>query len=182
MQGPQAASATFLRSCNSSKSAFWFTSSHLLFVCVILVTIVHGVINLAIICIESCCLLPYLSASSQAFSTVLRSLVVIFCLTLRPSIVDFILKQYLERADKKPLKLLKILDSYVSNSFLAAIFSRWASSSALNFSASFTWAGNAQMKLSRRQTHHLLYVLFREPALVVGDGDLVLVAGAFVAS
>ena len=36
--------------------------------------------------------------------------------------------------------------------------------------------------ITRRPTHHLLYVLFREPALVVGDGDLVLVAGAFVAS
>ena len=137
--------------------------------------------NLEIILIESCCSLPYLNASSQAFSTVLRSLVVIFCLTLRPSIVDFILKQYLVRADKKPL--LNIMDSYVSNSFLAAIFSRWASSSALNFSASFTWAGNAQVRLiTRRPTHHLLYILFREPALVVGDGDLVLVAGAFVAS
>ena len=137
--------------------------------------------NLEIILIELCCSLPYLSASSQAFSTVLRSLVVIFCLTLRPSIVDFILKQYLVRADKKPI--LNIMDSYVSNSFLAAIFSRWASSSALNFSASFTWAGNAQVRLiTRRPTHHLLYVLFREPALVVGDGDLVLVAGAFVAS
>ena len=137
--------------------------------------------NLATILIELCCFLQYLNASSQAFSTVLRSLVVIFCLTLRPSIVDFILKQYLMRADKKPL--LKIMDSYVSNSFLAAIFSRWASSSALNFSASFTWAGNAQVRLiTRRPTHHLLYVLFREPALVVGDGDLVLVAGAFVAS
>ena len=100
--------------------------------------------TLAMILIESCCSLPYLNASSQAFSTVLRSLVVIFCLTLRPSIVDFILKQYLVRADKKPL--LNIMDSYVSNSFLAAIFSRWASSSALNFSASFTWAGKAQMK------------------------------------
>ena len=75
------------------------------------------------------------------------------------------------------------MDSYVSNSFLAAIFSRWASSSALNFSASFTWVGIAQVRLiTRRPTHHLLYVLFREPALVVGDGDLVLVAGAFVAS
>ena len=85
------------------------------------------------------------------------------------------------RADKKPI--LNIMDSYVSNSFLAAIFSRWASSSALNFSASFTWAGKAQVRLiTRRPTHHLLYVLFREPALVVGDGDLVLVAGAFVAS
>ena len=137
--------------------------------------------TLAMILIESCCSLPYLNASSQAFSTVLRSLVVIFCLTLRPSIVDFILKQYLVRADKKPL--LNIMDSYVSNSFLAAIFSRWASSSALNFSASFTWAGNAQVRLiTRRPTHHLLYILFREPALVVGDGDLVLVAGAFVAS
>ena len=137
--------------------------------------------NLEIILIEACCSLPYLNASSQAFSTVLRSLVVIFCLTLRPSIVDFILKQYLVRADKKPL--LNIMDSYVSNSFLAAIFSRWASSSALNFSASFTWAGNAQVRLiTRRPTHHLLYILFREPALVVGDGDLVLVAGAFVAS
>ena len=137
--------------------------------------------NLEIILIESCCSLPYLNASSQAFSTVLRSLVVIFCLTLRPSIVDFILKQYLVRADKKPL--LNIMDSYVSNSFLAAIFSRWASSSALNFSASFTWVGIAQVRLiTRRPTHHLLYVLFREPALVVGDGDLVLVAGAFVAS
>ena len=137
--------------------------------------------NLEIILIESCCSLPYLNASSQAFSTVLRSLVVIFCLTLRPSIVDFILKQYLARADEKPL--LNIMDSYVSNSFLAAIFSRWASSSALNFSASFTWAGNAQVRLiTRRPTHHLLYVLFREPALVVGDGDLVLVAGAFVTS
>ena len=101
--------------------------------------------NLEIILIELCCSLPYLNASSQAFSTVLRSLVVIFCLTLRPSIVDFILKQYLVRADKKPL--LNIMDSYVSNSFLAAIFSRWASSSALNFSASFTWAGDAQMKI-----------------------------------
>ena len=103
--------------------------------------------NLAMILIESCCILPYLNASSQAFSTVLRSLVVIFCLTLRPSIVDFILKQYLVRADKKPL--LNIMDSYVSNSFLAAIFSRWASSSALNFSASFTWAEKAQMKLEQ---------------------------------
>ena len=38
----------------------------------------------------------HLRASSQAFSTVLRSLVVIFCLTLRPSIVLFMLKQYLQ--------------------------------------------------------------------------------------
>ena len=38
----------------------------------------------------------HLNASSQAFSTVLRSLVVIFCLTLRPSMVVFMLKQYLK--------------------------------------------------------------------------------------
>ena len=38
----------------------------------------------------------HLNASSQAFSTVLRSLVVIFCLTLRPSMVLFMLKQYLK--------------------------------------------------------------------------------------
>ena len=38
----------------------------------------------------------HLNASSQAFSTVFRSLVVIFCLTLRPSMVLFMLKQYLK--------------------------------------------------------------------------------------
>ena len=33
----------------------------------------------------------------------------------------------------------------------------------------------------RNSTHHLLNVLLRKPALVVGDGDLVLVAGTLVA-
>ena len=78
----------------------------------------------------------HLNASSQAFSTVFRSLVVIFCLTLRPSMVLFMLKQYLKAENGKISNFSS--DSYVSSSFLAAIFSRWASSSALNFSASFT--------------------------------------------
>ena len=95
MQGPQAASATFLRSCNSSKSAPWCISSHL----------VGQILTTTLICFhvpakimepDQSYITSHLRASSQAFSTVLRSLVVIFCLTLRPSMVLFMLKQYLK--------------------------------------------------------------------------------------